>query len=422
MKCFIQELGLKGRILNSTYEGNETRDIKLGPPEFPRETIITKMKGGCKHYKLSIDLQKKAVFVIHSRDVSTKVEEFLKHKGLLGSKRTFYTLLEEANIDVERIADKSKFEVELVQGVTLLSSEESGVGKHSIHANMNFNGKGVSRHDFIEANVEFETLSGVRCESLQLAQVILFLQISRLKKKQENVVQITSRSDDVKLFALLQWMVSEHVDQGESKSSTNKASKVAVGNDKIVKHKSVFQKFKWEYTTYGAKTFQALISVSLIPVSSLSSVVYIAPDFSSMQEKGTRHGGLRTDYKEVASRTDRYWYVPRRFTDRSGWNLETEADAFFQQNDIDDPSLNFDDRLMKLMEANIIFRNENMGVGRVGEYDVGEVMDELVQANEEVFDDDLDINIYQGMLRARRGGVGLDAEVGGSGQDDDDVW
>jgi hypothetical protein len=217
----------------------------------------------------------------------------------------------------------------------------------------------------------------------------------------------------------------------ETTNATSRSTQSG-GAKKSDKHKSIFNKYKWEYTNYideedeeeeedcsnntQRKTKKkkaappVLLSVGLVPVKSISQVVYVVPDFRSMQAYG-QHSGLRTNYMNVATKTDRYWHVPRTYTDRSGYDHEVEAQSRMQIHG-DGSENDFDERLMDLFLVN---QEVNMQRQGFRDFDMGEVLGEQ---DEDEADRDDDFNNRAGMIRLRRNGFSEDD----GGEDEDDVF
>jgi hypothetical protein len=167
--------------------------------------------------------------------------------------------------------------------MTYQGTEESAVGKGHIHSAINFKDTGESRHDF----VEYFTVDGIR-----YAQVVTFLEIRR---------KVEGGKPKSKYYAILQQLEE----------------------DKIVKKghiKSCFKKYKWECTgMYSAnRPSYQIFETCLVEFDSINGAAWIVPDFDAVGagSKNNTRIGLRSDYQTIPLTADRFFHVPRKFTDR----------------------------------------------------------------------------------------------------------
>jgi hypothetical protein len=150
--------------------------------------------------------------------------------------------------------------------VTISGSAETGVGKVLLHAYTN---KKSERYDFIEVSVGEN--------ELWLAQVL-------------GVFQIVSDNSTSNTLFFIKYL--ESVDGKEkTKSSLNRSD--------IFSSKSVCSKYRWRAGIPGETFDTAIISQDCV-----ANVAFVVPCFMSALKKVREHI---------------FYYIPRKFFDRSGW-------------------------------------------------------------------------------------------------------
>jgi hypothetical protein len=385
------------------------KKLNWGPPVLPDKQQHKPMKGGCKHYGITFIVGNNpnaannlTAVVTDPRQKNAPIIpllDFIQHKGMRtqGARNLAFLIRQEGynpmnamdTVNEDGVYQPATMKIELLQGLKITSSKESQLGVHNIHATTDFNRTGKSRHDFVEVDVEVEDTTGEIVKQKQLAQVIFFLRLSPTDKNIK-----TSRT-----YALLQFLEEETI-------SPDKKKKKSTGTEKFKKHKSIFKKYKWEKTTHNGEVgVHPILSIGLMRVSSITQPVWIAPDFASMG-LGTNLG-IRSGYQNVAMTNDRYWHVPRTFTDKSGWNDQLEVlpggwDTAATEDDL--LHLLIENQTTRGARMNEMYRQydvEEVNVEEVDGEDDGVDEDEEEAGAEDGGDED-DLNDRIGMIRVPR--------------------
>jgi Plavaka transposase len=192
-------------------------------------------------------------------------------------------------------------QVSLIGGLTIEGNDESGIEKVHIYATANFKSdkqttasrRPKERYDFVEIQM---------CEGeSQLAQVLAFLEITESGKR-------------TKYIAVVAYLVPEILDE-------NFAAK-KMKNDSIPylkkKHASPFFR-RYQYAYLNTSTLQ----IEVIKAETIIGPAFVVRDFFSMGKGSRKH--------------HRFNYVPRHFTDRSGWN-PTESELTRHSLNVEDTS------------------------------------------------------------------------------------
>ena len=325
---------IKNHFEKSSIVGNILSDsakIKWGLPTPPQVTSWTRMNFGSR-LRLLIDPYNNT----NNRGISALVPQkkkkepvvvplldFAKHTAYRSPHGNIITLLENVGESVEDIIGGNT-KLYLVEGMKYIGGVDTGLGEGKVHCSTNFSGNDISRHDFVEVDTEYEDPKTNRPVSRkQLAQVISFLEVTT--------------GQETSFYAFLQYLEEEIVEaparKGRKSAKIKKTNKEGNKIRPDYQHESIFRKYKWEYTNYGRNTAQTSLSLGLVEVSSILQLVWVMPDFPSMEEEENGYK-MRKDYNiKNFTRADRYWHVPRSFTDRSGWNTEIEAHARWRKDD-----------------------------------------------------------------------------------------
>ena len=156
--------------------------------------------------------------------------------------------------------------LKIIQALTYHANEESGIGKGSHHA-MKKTRRRKQRFDFIFIQLE----NGDN----QLAQIVSMLQLTF--------------ENDIKYFCIVQYMEPCEV------------SSLAF-----------FPKYRWE-VRYNRRR-QQIFCHDIIDFENILDTAFIIPDFA--------HDVIAGEPNTI----DRFWYIPRKFFDRCGWNDLENAD------------------------------------------------------------------------------------------------
>jgi hypothetical protein len=199
--------------------------------------------------------------------------------------------------------EKDLKEMIIVQGMSISADDESGLGVCHLHATPNFYNTNKPRYDFVEVEVELEddTTTEIK-KGKVLAQVITFLAVREIE------------SATKKYYALVQYLQEE--------KTVKEVKKKVPHATTIIKHRSMFKKYQWEYTNYGGESRYQVINVDVISIDSITQGAFVIPDFSSISNGNVM---VRDDYQNEEEKSDRYWYVPRKFTDRSEWTKSVDV-------------------------------------------------------------------------------------------------
>jgi hypothetical protein len=288
MKSSVREMAVVALVLSN-------QKISWGPTLSPKNTTFTPMKGGCTHYTIVFNAETKQSF---DKESGEELITFMKHSSFATKQSFLYDLIQESLIFFQ----PEHQQVRLIQGMTINGDEASGVGLCQIHANRMCNDiSKKSRYDFVEIDayngleeeIPFRNANNVA----SFGQVVSF-------------VEISSETFPTEYYAIVQYLEFETLTKNN--------------NNLKQPHKSIFKRLKWEYTNHGnPKQKKLVVNVGLIPIESVIQLLWVAPDFSSMKSSDE---GIRKNYmNENFSTDDRYIYVPRSFTDRSGWNTQVDA-------------------------------------------------------------------------------------------------
>jgi hypothetical protein len=177
------------------------------------------------------------------------------------------------------ICKTGELKLSIVSGLTFEGNEESKIGRGHIYAISEFrHDNNRPRYDFVEIDIGSKTA---------LAQVLTFFSLS-----DENASSY---------YAIVQYLVEE-----DGKNVTIPK----------LKHSSsrFFQRYCWELIPNKQNRVQ--YSTAIIEFSTIVGPAYVVQEFSSKSDcnQGT------------ASTHDRFTYIPRRFTDRDGWESNIVAD------------------------------------------------------------------------------------------------
>jgi hypothetical protein len=295
-----------------------TKVIKdWGSPAAPERTIWKK-SSNIKHHQLFVaDDWSITLCPVPESNERVPLHDYVKHTAFWHRKKNILDMLaDEVGVDIDRIVS-GESRLYLVEGMTYSADEDSGLGKGHIHCTPRFNLTDHPKHDFVEVDVEVMERNGTTSRGKQPAQVVAFLQVIVPNDVANN------RAFSSRYFAFLQYLELETVSPQLAKAP----KKVPV----IQPHESIFNRYKWEQTNYNDRHSQLSFQVNIVEHTSILQLAWVVPDFRSIEVNSS----LRENYISSPKTADRYWYVPRSFTDRSGWNIEFEAQARWRANTYD---------------------------------------------------------------------------------------
>jgi hypothetical protein len=256
--------------------------------------------------------------------------DFITHSALRSSQHSLYELLERNNdFPLQDIVDGTAT-LFLVQAMSYTANEESGMGSGHIYSTMLFNSTKKPRHDFVEVAVKED---GKDEPSSVLGQVVTFLEVRR-----------DNESD---YYAVLQYL--------------EEVKEVRRGR---VAAERVFKKYRWEPDGYKRGTRVQLYGI--VEFASISGPAYVVPDFAAVG--ASNYGGLRHDYDIKPRPEDRFFHVPRTFTDRSGYQAEIINQQW--RNDNQDAGDNLMDWLRDNQTSNRGLEEPPRDRGGVRDYDI----------------------------------------------------
>jgi hypothetical protein len=192
--------------------------------------------------------------------------------------------------------------VRVLSAVCFEGNAESMVGKGIIYAKLQFFYNGNRpRFDFVLV----ATTDGV-----ELAQVF-------------TLIELTDERKNRRIYAYVAWMYNEEIDANKSD--------IKYGRGSAPKY---FERYKYGVDPkYKGGAFKC--QIDLIESSSIMGSAYVVPDFQCTES-----------FSVKPSRTDRFFLVDRKFTDRSDWVnsviigpvLPDDVDEYLQRMAIDRPN------------------------------------------------------------------------------------
>mgnify|MGYP000526518238 CR=1 FL=1 len=205
--------------------------------------------------------------------------------------------------------ENSLVEFSIVGAASYEGSKDSDVGKGVIYAMLTNEKKSKLRHDFVTVNCIYKDSQGVDTEGYQVAQVLQMIQ------KHTYVITDNKRVlDSTEWFFIIQYLDSIFVNDKTSKPHTS--------------HEYI-SVLEWE-----KKVNSENISEFVIDMISLDTIVgnaMVIPYFSFIG-KGKNGKKIKKPINGKPSFRDIFWYVDRKFFDRSGWEqLEVVNDNMNQE-------------------------------------------------------------------------------------------
>ncbi len=216
-------------------------------------------------------------------------KEYATHNSLkMQSTKSIVRLLRSGGIDIEALIHDNA-QLNILQGLKYEANIESGLGEGFIYATNNFNGTGKSRHDFISLQLE----DGEGIEYQQLAIVLVCLQ-SYCEGKSSKFYMIVQTLEKV----------------------------IEKRGDVPVYRPPHFTLWKWEQEITdenGKLQFQGK-SLYCFSTAAIAEVACVIPRFKKASKRQVESQSSTGGPGSIStSKDDRFWYVNRKFMDRSGW-------------------------------------------------------------------------------------------------------
>jgi hypothetical protein len=246
----------------------------------------------------------------------------------------------------------NKVQVTLLQAMKFDANDESGFGSGLLYSTSNFNRSRASRHDFVEVNVIITNEKGVDITVKRLAQVITFIEVfvpsdaktpashyalvqyleevrEHSREKIEKGTDDDEEDDEDNDNEEDDNQDDEDDDDDDEEEETEEEEEEEEDEDEEYHQENVFKQYKWEINRYSGRNIVA--QRDLVEIDSLNGPAWVAPDFGSgvvdrsSGPRQSKHGLLRHDYQTNPKESDRFFHVPRKFTDR--WFDEIEVNA-----------------------------------------------------------------------------------------------
>ena len=259
-------------------------------------------------------------------------ESLFKHYELPNSSHLSKRLQERCSQEMWNAISKENtmYEFSIVRAASYEGSKDSGVGKGVIYAMSKDN-----RYDYVNVKVSYSETE----EDVQVAQVLSIIQMHHMKINDNNKRIIHS----TKWFFIVQYMIRT-TNEEENKHeyiSTLKWETVITNNNKIRK-----------------------FNVDIVSLDSIAGSAMVIPFFSNLADKKSKTKiQTRVNVPLIIigqpKIVDRFWYVERKFFDRSGWvklhevqskNYELNLNniqSFIDRNYIQ-PAIQADDNLLEV--------------------------------------------------------------------------
>jgi hypothetical protein len=197
-------------------------------------------------------------------------------------------------------------EFSIVRAVTYEGSEDSDVGKGVIYA-MPDTDNNVKRYDYVNVKVEYQNDQGEDIEGYQAAQVLSIIQKHSYTTTNDN-----KRVDSTEWFFIVQYMNTINVEQETSQPHS---------------YHEYISVLEWEIVKEDNKL---KYNIQMISLDNIIGSAMVIPYFSFIEKKKSTTGKtIGTPIVGSPSRNDKFWYVDRKFFDRSGWN---ELDVYKTMN------------------------------------------------------------------------------------------
>jgi hypothetical protein len=224
--------------------------------------------------------------------------------------RDYFINNEGIDIWNQMIQINTMYEFGIVRAVTYEGSGDSDVGKGVIYA-MPDTKNNVKRYDYVNVKVEYQNDQGEDIEGYQAAQVLSIIQKHSYTTTNEN-----KRDDSTEWFFIVQYMNTINVEQETSQPHS------------CHEYISVLE---WE-TIRDGNTIK--YNIQMISLDNIIGSAMVIPYFSFIEKKKSTPGKtIGTPILGSPSRNDKFWYVDRKFFDRSGWN-ELEVYKTMNVNDV----------------------------------------------------------------------------------------
>jgi hypothetical protein len=183
----------------------------------------------------------------------------------------------------------SGFTFYILQGASFRGDMDTGVQPGLIYCTNNFKRKGYKRYDYVL--VDLEDANGNRVT--QVAQVISILAM----------MENSTNTKDAQYLFIVQYMEED----GHPSGTQNEFN-------------SSFKQLKWEYYSVGNK--QAQYSIHCISFENIIDTAVVIPFFSFETKSKRVHQMPIMGEPHI---NDRFYYIEKRYFDRSGWDELTLA-------------------------------------------------------------------------------------------------
>jgi hypothetical protein len=257
------------------------------------ETIFTRVQGGAvAHFRLEIDPES-SLFRIAIRDSDEMrcIHPALATLDVLTQK--VKECIKSFRSDMWDLIIANILEVELLGGIKFVGSDSSKIGVGTIYATHSFRPDRYHspRYDFVEVFTD---------QGNVFAQVAAFIQIS----DPTGQCSYFNNIECPEIIAIVIYLRKERKEQ--KKRDKNGAPKITSSTNH-----HFFDRYEWEWY-YSNKSYSKHYNITAIDIKSIVGPAYVVRDFC---QHSNPHCGL-------ISFGDRFTYIPRKFSDRSGWEEE----------------------------------------------------------------------------------------------------
>ena len=211
-------------------------------------------------------------------------------------KLSYYIKLRFKNVWNHIISENTNTEFSVIRAVKYEGSKESGVGKGVIYATANNAGKGP-RYDYVTVKTNYTNEeTGENIESYDVAQVLMIIQV-HVYKNIQNIREWKSS----KWYFIVQYM--------------QKATFHLYDKPFTIQNGAIKQLI-WETKNNKSN----LYNVDMISADNIAGSAMVIPYFSFHKKgKNGTTQKIATPTIGKPSSSDKFWYVDRKFFDRSGW-------------------------------------------------------------------------------------------------------
>ncbi len=235
-------------------------------------------------------------------------------------------------------SEDTNVEFSIVRCITYEGSKDSGVGKGVIYATAKNGKKGPPRYDYVTVKTTYrDEKTGKDVVSNVVAQVIMIIQVHVY----EDIRNKNEQTKYSKWYLIVQYM--------------RDSTLLLYGKPQTVRHDAIKQLI-WDQNKDRS------FSIGMIDIEMLVGSAMVIPYFSSSIPKMRKPAEeIQKIFTPIAGKPnvskDKFWYVDRKFFDRSGWEELIEIDNFHNKKNINNinEEIKIDDiNILDFIKANSV--------------------------------------------------------------------